>query len=83
MLVFCDPLVLARLPLGDDFFTPTILPLSSSEDDFLKIHPLNARLPPLLENASAAFTGQILPPGLASEQHFVISEESPSPSGVC
>ena len=70
MLVFCDPLVLPRLPLRYDFFTATILPLSCSEDDFLKIHPLNARLPPLFENASAVFTGQMLLPGLVDEQLF-------------
>lgn len=64
-------------------FSPATLLLFSSEDDFLKICPLNARLPPLFENASAAFTGQMLPLGLADEQFFVISEEYPSPSGLC
>lgn len=83
MLMFCDPLVLTRLPFSYGFSTPTILPLSSSENDFLKIHRLNARLPPLFENASTAFTGQMLPSGLADEQLFVISEESISPSGFC
>lgn len=64
-------------------FTPATLPLSSSKDDFLKIHPLNARLPLVFENASTAFTGQMLSSSLADEQLFVIREESPSPSGLC
>lgn len=64
-------------------FTPATLPLSSSKDDFLKIYPLNARLPLVFENASTAFTGQMLSPSLADEQLFVIREESSSPSGLC
>lgn len=81
--MFCDPLVLPRLPLRYDFFTPTVLPLSSSEDGFLKTYPLNARLPPLFENTSTTFTGQVVPLGLADEELFVISKKSPSPSGLC
>lgn len=51
LLVFCDPLVLPKVPLRYDFFTP-IVPLPSSEDDFLKIHSLYTRLFPPLPNAA-------------------------------
>lgn len=52
LLVFCDPLVLPKLPLRYDFYTPLVLSLSSSEDDFLKIHSLCTRLFPPLSNAA-------------------------------
>lgn len=49
--MFCDPLVLPKVPLRYDFFTP-IVPLPSSEDDFLKIRSLYTRLFPPLPNAA-------------------------------